>query len=126
MKFDINTLKRATCAVIAACVLLLGTWTTTQAQRRSRGAWNGYPNNSYGQRRRAQNRIWRQRRHVIQRHQRLERSALRDRWRDSRDDYDNNREWRERRKSERKTLKVHQRTERQAFKQRFKNRRRGY
>ena len=44
MKFDINTLKRATCAVIAAFVLLLGTWTEGQAQRRNRGADNGYPN----------------------------------------------------------------------------------
>ena len=122
MKFDINTLKRATCAVIAACMLVLGTWTTTQAQRRSRGAVNGYPHNYYGQQRRAQNRYWREQRQTIQRHQRLERRALRDRWRTDRDDFDNNREWRERRKSERRALRVHQRTERQAFKQRFKNR----
>ena len=126
MKFDINTLKRATCAVIAAFVLLIGTWVPTQAQRRSRGAVNGYPNNYYGQQRRAQNRYWRVRRHNLQRHQRFERRTLRARWRRDRDGYYNNSDWRTRRKSERKALKVHQRTERREFKERFKNRRRGF
>ncbi|HEX8491965.1 MAG TPA: hypothetical protein VF658_03930 [Pyrinomonadaceae bacterium] len=126
MKFDINTLKRATCAVIAACVLLLGTWTSAQAQRRSRGAVNGYPDNAYGQQRRAQNRYWRDRRRNLQRHQRYERSTLRDRWRRDRDDYDNTRDWRARRKSERRALRVHQKTERREFKQTFKNRRKGF
>jgi hypothetical protein len=125
MKFDINTLKRATCAVIAACVLLLGTWTQAQSQRRVRGAINGYPNNAYGQQRRMQNRIWRERRHDLQRHQRYERSTLRDRWRDNRDDNDNNRDWRNRRKFERKELKLDQKYEREQFKDRFKNRDRG-
>jgi hypothetical protein len=122
IKFDINTLKRATCAVIAACVLLLGTW-TAQAQRRSRGAINGYPNNTYGQQRRAQNRYWRERRHDLQRHQRYERASSRERWRNSRDDNDNNRDWRNSRKEERRELKRHQRYERREFKERFKNRR---
>lgn len=117
MKFDINTLKRATCAVIAACVLLLGTW-TAQAQRRSRGAINGYPNNSYGQQRRTQNRYWRERRQDLQRHQRYERISSRERWRNSnerwrdRRDDNNNNDWRNRRKEERRE-----------FKERFKNRR---
>jgi hypothetical protein len=129
MKFDINTLKRATCAVIAACVLLLGTW-TAQAQRRSRGADNGYPDNTYGQQRRTQNRYWRERRQDLQRHQRYERISSRERWRNSnerwrerRDDNDNNRDWRNRRKDERRDFKREQRSERREFKERFRNRR---
>jgi hypothetical protein len=126
MKFDISTLKRATCAVIATCVLLLGTLTTTQAQqRRYRRADNEYPNNEYGQQRDARNRRWREARHDIQRRQRYERYVIRDSWRNNRDDNGNNRAWRERRKSERTDLHRHQRDERQEFKERFKNRRRG-
>jgi len=125
MKFDIGTLKRATCAVIAMCVLLLGTLTTQAQQRRYRRADNGYPNNVYGQQRAARNRSWREARHDIQRHQRYERYVIRDSWRNNRDDNGNGRVWRERRKSERTELRRHQRDERQEFKDRFKNRRRG-
>ena len=120
MKFDINTLKRATCAVIAACVLLLGTVTATQAQYRYRRYDDNQRN--YGQQRRAQNRYWRDRRHNLQRHQRYERSVLRDRLRTERGTYGNNHDWRRFRKAERKELKRHQKYERQEFKQRFKNR----
>lgn len=121
MKFDINTLKRATCAVIAACVLLLGTWTAAQAQRLYKPYYGG-PRN-YGQLRRAQNRYRRERRQDLQRHQRDERSDLRDRLYTERGIYGNNHDWRRFRKDERKELKRHQKYERQQFKQQFKNRR---
>jgi hypothetical protein len=126
MKFDINTLKRATCAVIAMCVLLLGTWTTQAQQRRYtryRGAVNGYPNNYSGQQNRARARIWRERRQELQRDQRFERRSLRERWRNNRDDSDNRRDWREGRKSERRELRRDQRDDRREFRDRFRNRR---
>lgn len=124
MKFNINTLKRAMCAVIAAVVLLLGVWTPAEAQRRRNGSYNGYRN--YGQWRRTQNIDRRYAVRDLRRRQRHERYVIRDRWSNGRGNFDNNRNWRDRRKDERKELKRHQRAERQLLKERFKSRRRGY
>lgn len=123
MKFDINTLKRATCVVMTACVLLLGTTMLSQAQRRDRT--RNAPQVYYGPPvRNPQNIYRRDARQDLQRHQKYERLIIRDRW--ARGQVVGNRDWRERRKFERKAFKLHQRAEKQAFKQTWKNRRRGH
>ncbi|MDT4897097.1 MAG: hypothetical protein QOH25_2174 [Acidobacteriota bacterium] len=117
----IGTLKRFLCTLAVGVALLLGMSLQTQAQRRypsSNGRWRA---RNYGQqvsaRRHERNRL----RHVLSRHQRVERRILNTRLRTERATYGNNSDWRTRRREERAALRTHQREERGTFKQRWKN-----
>ena len=123
MKFDINTLKRSLCAVMAMGLLALATLTTAQAQRRYRAY--GDPQN-YGQQRRARVHYRNNVRRDLKRHQKFERQALKSRIRSERETFGNSRDLRWRQRNQREALRLHQRAEKRSFKQTFKNRHRGH
>ncbi len=125
MKFDINTLRRAVCAVIVSGLLILVGLTSAQAQGRHGNGYGRHDN--YGQQQRARNMYRRDLRRDLNRHQRLEKQALRNRLRTDRVYYGNTSDYRLRRRAAISSMRVHRRAERTALRQTLRsNRRHGH